>query len=148
MAATRFLVALVAVLGAVGAAGCASTPVAPAALGHIDAPYRATFDAAKRALAPASIENADEKAGAIETGWSESLDESKTQGVVLEGYWVERRRYFVRLWPDGARTAVEVAVRAEERAPGGTRAIRWRRKDVPPAVAEDLIAKIRAEVKK
>jgi hypothetical protein len=98
--------------------------------------------AAERAVAPTPIERRD--AASIETGWVEVLA-LHTRGALFEGHFVERRRYVIRLWPEGARTGVEVSVRAEERAPGGTQAIRWRRIEAAAELAEEMIARIAKE---
>jgi hypothetical protein len=125
------------------AAGCSS---APTAAGRLEAPYPKAFAAARRA-APAPVEAADLRTGRIETGWVEALG-ARTRGYILEGRFVERRRYEIELSPDGRGTAIDVRVRLEERAPGGAQAARWERVEAPAALGEAVIDRVRSELKK
>lgn len=83
----------------------------------------------------------------VPPGWVES-ESGRTQGI-LDGAWKQRRRYAVDVEPAGpASSEVTVRLRVEERAPGGTRAARWRSAEAPPEMADAMLAKIREEVKK
>lgn len=128
------------------AAGCATPPLAER---RFDAPYARTFRAAVRALereAP-PVERADEAAGRIATGFHEALA-PRTRGYLFEGYFVERRRFALEVWPEGARTAVAVHLTLEERAPGGTGAIRWARAAPRKELVDALFARIEEELEK
>jgi hypothetical protein len=74
---------------------------------------------------------AEEDAGVLRTGWIEGLSPDRAQGTILEGSYVRRYRLTVSL--SGSRVGVSSVV--EERAPGGTRALRWQRRE-PDGVAE------------
>jgi hypothetical protein len=130
-------------LAAVLAAGCAG---APPAADRLEAPYTRTFGAALRAVAPAPVERAEPAEGRIVTGYAETLA-PETRGYLLEAHLVERRRFDLHLWPEGASTGVEVSAVVERRAPGGAQSIRWERVD-PVAAERELLDRVREELKK
>lgn len=93
-----------------------------------DAPYDAVWRAALEAVGEVPLHRADVGQGLIETSWHEGYGE-RTQGLFLGGGTYRRRaRYVIRIRREGSSAArVLVHPVVEERAPGGSRALRWER---------------------
>lgn len=94
-----------------------------------------------RALA--GYEDLRQEEGRTVTGWGPAAPDGREQGSLLGHEYRYRASHAVTL--EGSR--VSVTTRAERRAPGGPRSIRWERVDPAPfrealldAVAKDLEA--------
>ncbi len=81
---------------------------------------------------------ADEEAGVLRTGWIEALSPDRAQGTLLEGSYV--RRYRLTVTVSGSRVGVRAVV--EERAPGGTGALRWQRRESDGRAERAFLARL------
>ena len=126
---------LVLVVSALPLTGCVTVAALragePVVRCQLEAPYDLVWQAARSAIEPAALRQADPATGLMETGWYEGSS-ARTQGVLFGGGAFHRRvRYRLRLAEQDGLTTVSVLVRSEEKAPGGLRALRWER--VPPS---------------
>lgn len=114
---------------------CAAAPTRQ----RFDAPPDTVRSAVDTALAGFPVEAAD--ASSVRTDWLERDSAERPQGVLMDTPDRERVRVTVLLEPEGGATAVALSAIVERRAPGGTRALRWRR--ISGATVErDLLARI------
>jgi hypothetical protein len=80
----------------------------------------------------------EEDGDVLRTGWREELSPDRAQGTILEGRYVRRTRLTVRL--EGSRVAVSAVV--EERAPGGSRSLRWQRRESDGVAEREFLRKV------
>lgn len=118
-----------------------SCAAAPASERGFAAPPDAVRSAVLRSLG--GYEDVRQEEGRTVTGWGPAAPAAREQGPLLGHEYRYRASHVVAV--DGSR--VSVTTRAERRAPGGPRSIRWERVDPAPfadalldAVEKDLEA--------
>ncbi len=105
--------------------------------------YARTFRAVEEVLGAHALARREPDSGRIETDWIER-PARRTQGLLLEGHYVERLRFIVDVNPADQESSTEVwlGVEREERPPGGSRALRWTRTEPPEGLGRELLAAI------
>ncbi len=103
---------------------------------------QATFDV----LSEMPIESSSVKKGVIETQWFEGWSDrafGAFGGGIVGGQWKRRVKIKALVTPDGsAQSKVQLIIRVQEKAPGGTQANTWLRKRPDGTVSKRVFAQI------
>jgi hypothetical protein len=105
--------------------------------------YDEAWEASLQTLRDNDIEpdEVNKEAGKISTHWH-YREMDKRMGLLLGGYWKERRRIYISLAPKGNQTEVSIWSRLEEKRPGGTQAYRWQRAESTGELEKELLSSI------
>lgn len=94
---------------------------------YFDRDKNTVWNAILQTIEGIPIEINDKENGFLTTQWVKGWSTKKASGLLLEGRWQERYRFFVTVSDKQNKTYVSIKTQFEEKAPGGSQAYRWNR---------------------
>lgn len=140
------LAALLCILFAVIFIGCATRRSGlrnmAAVSRYFDRDVNTVWDAVIQSVKGIPIEIKDKEQGFIKTHWVKDWSAKKTTGLFLEESWQGRYRLLIKVTSEQNKSYVSINTQIEEKAPGGSRAFRWKRITSDGTIEQDFLKKV------